>query len=230
MDHKTKAILTEGWLAQFSAAFSDALLAEGTLMRIGRGTTVYNAGEDHCCLYGVVKGSLRFVITMNEQPPRFAHLVGPGTWFGENELVLGRSAILEVTSATDATLFRLNQVQFERLLESHPVGWRAIAALSTMNVGLAIGSVDDLMIRDPRQRVCAVLLRLAAQPNAPQGQPPMDTLALTQTDLSTAANLSRSKTAEILGSLAAAGAVETIYGGLKIVRAEILETELAKTM
>ena len=227
MDEKTRTILTTGWLSHFPDDFSDALLAAGTLLRIGRGTTVYNVGEDHLCLYGVISGSLHFVITMNEQLPRFGHLIGPGTWFGENELVAGRSAILEVTSATDATLFRLNQVQIERLLASHSVGWRSIAMLSTMNVGLAIGSVDDLMIRNPRQRMCAVLLRMAARRNAFQGQTPMDTLVLTQSDLSTAVNLSRSKTAEIIRSLVLAGAVETIYGGLKIVRAEILEQELA---
>lgn len=55
----------------------------------------------------------------------------------------------------------------------------------------------------------------------------MDTPTLTQTDLSTAANLSRSKTAEITRSLVDAGAIETIYGGLRILRPEFLKNEIS---
>lgn len=226
INEEMKDILTKGWLNGFPTAYVNALLNQGSLVQIGKGDTVYNIGDDHLCLYCVVSGSLQFVITMNEQPPRFAHLIGPGTWFGENELALGKSAILEVTGATDASLFRITVTQFETLSTHHHLAWRSIAALSGMNVALAVGSVDDLMIREPRQRLCAVLLRLAARRNAFQGQPPMDTLIMTQSDLSTAANLSRSKTAEILASLAAVGAVETIYGGLKVVAPHILEGEL----
>ena len=55
---------------------------------------------------------------------------------------------------------------------------------------------------------------------------PINTLFLTQADLSTAAGLSLTITTEILASLVAAGAVETIYGGLKIIDPVILEGEL----
>lgn len=215
-----------GWLSQFPSAFRNAFVAEGTLLKVARGTTVYSTGEDHLCLYCVITGSLRFVIMMNEQPPLFAHLVGPGTWFGENELALGNAAILETTGATDSTLFRLTKTQFERVSAQHGVAWRSIAALSSMNVSLAVGAVVDLMIRESKQRLCAILLRLAARRNAFQGQPPMDTLIMTQSDLSTAANLSRSKTAEIIRALVDAGAIETFHGGLRIVKPHILESML----
>ena len=58
----------------------------------------------------------------------------------------------------------------------------------------------------------------------------MGNLALTQDELATAVNLSRSKTAEIVSSLVATGALKTIYRGLKVVKPEILERELTKSV
>lgn len=229
MDRETERILTCGWLSQCSRSFSLALLNEGSLISFQRGETIYGIGEDHICLYGVVSGSVRFTVTMNEQPPRFLHLVGPGTWFGENELALGKSAILEMSAATDLALLRLSKTQFERLQSKHDDTWRAIAALSSMNLALAVGSIDDMMLRNPKQRLCSILLRLSARRNGFQGQPPMDILPLTQAELSTNANLSRSKTAEILKLLVDLGAIETTYAGIKIVEPSKLEGELCKT-
>lgn len=219
-------LLTVGWLSHFNTDLVDALLSEGRFFKAEKGETLYDIGQQQVCLYCMVSGSARFEISMNEQPTRLGHLIGPGFWFGENELALGKSAILEVTCTSKAVIFYVTDRQFAAIAARHTHAWKAIAALSSMNVGLAIGAADDLMLRTSRQRLCAVILRLAARRNAFQGQPPLDTLFLTQTDLSTAANLSRSKTAEITGSLADAGAIQTIYGGLKILRPEILEKEL----
>lgn len=226
MRQATKDVLTAGWLRTFDRAFSDALLAAGRLIDYSNGETVYGIGDDQTCLYCVVSGAARFEITMNEQPPRFAHLIGPGAWFGENEFAFEKSAILEVTTVCDTTLFCLHNTQLEAIATQYNVVWKAIATLSSMNVAVAVGAADDLMIRSARQRLCAILLRLSAHRNAFQGQPPMKALFLTQVDLASAANLSRSKTAEIIASLVALGAVKTVYGGIEIISADILQAQL----
>ena len=70
---------------------------------------------------------------MNEQPPRFCHLVGPGFWFGDNEFVFGRLAILDITCASDAVLFLVSEKQFDGATSKHPVAWKAVAGLLSMN-------------------------------------------------------------------------------------------------
>lgn len=227
MDERTRKILTVGWLSHFNPELVDALLSTGRFVKLEKGETLYDIGQQQVCLHCIVCGSARFEISMNEQPTRLGHLIGPGFWFGENELAFGKSAILEVTCASKSVIFYLTETQFTAIAARHANAWKAIAALSSMNVGLAIGATDDLMIRNSRQRLSAVLLRLAARRNAFQEQPPLDNLILTQADLSAAANLSRSKTAEIMRSLTDVGAVQTSYGGLTILRPEILEKELA---
>ena len=229
MRPEAERTLRSGWLSHFPRAFGTALINEGSLVDFRRGETIYCIGEDHICIYGVISGSVRFTVTMNEQTPRFLHLVGPGAWFGENELALGKSAILEMSAAIDLSLLRLSKTQFDRVQSKHDGTWRAIAALSSMNLALAVGSLDDMMIRNPKQRLCSILLRLSARRNGFQGQPPMDMLPITQADLSSNANLSRSKTAAILRELSDAGAIETSYAGIELSDPRKLEKELTGT-
>ena len=85
------------------------------------------------------------------------------------------------------------------------------------------------MIRNPRQRLSATLLRLASYRNAFQGQAPLKKLLVRQADLAGAANRSRSKTADLIADFVNLGALSTVYGGLEIFQHTVLEQVLSGT-
>lgn len=226
MDTSTKEVLMSGWLNHVDAALAKYIVSVGRKLSFAAGQMLYAIGDQQPNLYCVVSGSVRFDVTMNEQPPRFGHLGGPGFWFGEVAFLRGSAALIEVSAATDAMVYLVNRQKFDAGVPDPATAWRAIAFLTSMNQALAIGIGDDLLIRNGKQRLCATLLRLAGRRSAFQGQLPLKNLSLTQSDLSTVANLSRSKTAEILRELSEKSLIKTTYGSIEILSAEGLVREL----
>lgn len=215
-----------GWLSRLGPTLAAEIVSAGRTSSFPAGKTIFAIGDEQPNLYCTVSGTVRFDVTMNEQTPRFAHLAGPGFWFGEIAFLSGNAAAVETLAATDVTVFCVNRQKFDVIASRNPDAWRGIAVLAAMNQTLAVGAGDDLLIRNARQRFCATLLRLAARRNAFQGQVPLDFLRLTQSDLSTATNLSRSRSAEILRDLSRKGIIRTEYGGIAILSAESLMREL----
>ena len=80
-----------------------------------------------------------------------------------------------------------------------------------MNEATAIGAVDDLMIRNAKKRLAAVLLRLSSHRNGFQGVPPVSAVPVTQTEIAVAATLSRSSAAAILAEFSGKGIIRTDY-------------------
>ena len=220
VDPEASRGLPGGWLGKVSPAFAKALLAVGVKRTFQDGEVIYGLGQDQACLWGISSGLVRMLVTMNEQSPRFGHVAGPGFWFGETEFVIDRPGIIEMAASGETELLMVTRHAFARVAGNHPDAWPAVAVLAVLNEGLAIGAADDLMIRDARQRLCAVLLRLSSNRNAFQGMPPIPYIPATQREIAEAANLSRSSAAALLAELSGAGLVRTEYR-----RIEILDPE-----
>lgn len=129
LDETTRHVLTVGWLSHFNPELVDALLSAGRFIKVEKDESVYGIGQQHVCLNCMVSGSARFEISMNEQPTRLGHLIGPGFWFGENELAFGKSAIQDVTCASRSVIFYLSDGQFAAIASRDTNACKAIAAL-----------------------------------------------------------------------------------------------------
>jgi CRP-like cAMP-binding protein len=216
LERETDRNLRSGWLGQVPPPLADAILRAGSPRSFRDGEVIYGLGQDQSSLWGIASGLVRMWVTMNEQPPRFGHVAGPGFWFGETEFVTGRPGIIEMAVAGETTMLTVPRRAFGRVVAEHPGAWSAVALLAVLNQGLAIGAADDLMIRDARQRLCAVLLRLSSNRNAFQRTPPVAHVPATQAEIAEAANLSRSSTAALLAEMSGAGLIRTEYRRIDI--------------
>jgi len=80
-----------------------------------------------------------------------------------------------------------------------------------------VGAVDDFTIRQPDQRIVAILLRLAGVRQADNSLDPQSELDLTQHPLAYLASFSRASIAEYMDRLAAGGLIARAYGKIRLV-------------
>ena len=216
MEDKARSTALSGWLGSARPAFSDALLQAGSLRSFQNGAVVFGLEQLQDCLWCVVSGLVRLSITMNEQPLRFGHVAGPGFWFGEVELITQSPRIIEVVAHGDTMLLMVTAGDFRQIASEFEDAWREVARLAVANLALAIGAADDLMIRDPKRRLAAVLLRLASHRSAFQGVTPIPFIPASQSEIAEAANLSRASAAAILAELVESGAIVTEYRRIRL--------------
>ncbi len=218
--------LTTGWLGQAETPLRKALLEAGHIRHFGDGATIYTFDQDQVCLWGVASGLVRISIAMNEQEPKLAHCGGPGFWFGEVPVITGRRRAVQATASGETRLCAIHRSDIAAIAGRNPEAWRLVASLSVLNQLTAIGAGEDLMIRDPRKRIVAVLLRLAGHRNAFQGTAAIPTVPVTQAELAEASTLSRSSAAVILKDLAKQGSIRTDYRSIAILDPTALEALL----
>jgi len=216
IDPITELTLTTGWLVQADPALRKALLEAGRMRHFGDGAMIYTFDQDQVCLWGVVSGLIRISVTMNEQEPKLAHCAGPGFWFGEVPVITGRTRAVQAVASGETRLCAIDRANIAAIARRDAEVWRLVATLSVLNELVAIGAGDDLMIRDARKRLVAVLLRLSGRRNAFQGTAPIPTVPVTQAELAEASTLSRSSATVILKDLTQRGMIRTDYRSIAI--------------
>ncbi len=201
----------EGWLSLMPAAFRQAVLERCVLQRFAAGAGIYAVGDAPGGIYGLVSGSVRVTIAPGDEGPFFAHLMQPGIWIGEGPALSGLPRLVGLSAGRDSEVLHLPLAAIHGIVEANPAAWRCIGALSLLNTQMAIGVVNDLMIRDDAKRFIATLLRLGSCRLAlPVRQPPIAVDA-SQEELATMANLARTTVSAILKRLAASGLVALDY-------------------
>jgi CRP/FNR family cyclic AMP-dependent transcriptional regulator len=207
----TDILTSVGWFSGISAHLQKVILDAADWRDFESGETVYSSGAEGDTIWGIASGSMKMFISVGEERMRFCHLVGPGYWFGELELLLDIPRIVEMQVAGPARLLRLRTKDLQSIAESHPEIWLLVARLAATNEALAAAAVDDLMLRDPKKRLAATLLRLTGLRWDFQGRPLINPVPVSLLELSEAANLSRSVAAKIMSDFSRDGIVKKGY-------------------
>jgi CRP/FNR family transcriptional regulator, cyclic AMP receptor protein len=227
VDAAIAATLTTRWLAQADPAIRKGFLDACALRNFVDGEMIYGFEQKQNCLWGVVSGSIRMFVAMSEQDPKLSHCAGPGFWFGAAPVITGGNRSMQVMAAGNVRLCSIDRSVVVNMAEKNPDVWRSVATLSIINQMIAIGTAEDLMMRSPRKRLVATLLRMAGWRHGFQGAVPMTTVPITQLELAEASSLSRSSAAVILKDLGDKGLVKAEYRSITIVDAPALKQQLS---
>jgi CRP/FNR family transcriptional regulator, cyclic AMP receptor protein len=215
-----------GWLGQTPVEFQKAVLNRVLLRKYEVGETVYTIGDPTGGIYCLLHGTLRVAIAPDQHGPYLAHLLRPGTWFGEGPLISGRPRLIGLSATVPTEVLQLPLHALNDILRSDPGAWRWIAALTLGNFETAIGVISDLMMRDHVKRFVACLLRLGGC----RGTTPNFTRAIevdiSQVDLATMSNVARTTANAILGDLDAKGMVKLTYRRIVILAPDKLSAML----
>lgn len=226
MTSEARSYLFSGWLGGIDQGLAETVLSAGKPRHLADGQPVFAQGDEEQGIFGIASGHVRMFFTMNEQDPLLGHVAGPGFWFGEVALVIGTGRLMGAAASGSTELWFVSLPAIKRIATSQPEVWRAIARLAALNQALAIGAAEDLLIRDSRQRLAAVLLRLANMRSAYQGGRPFRDVPVTQSELAEAACMSRTAATEILRSFSRMGLIANGYRSIRILEPEHLSTIL----
>ena len=216
-----------GWLSGTPARFADALLARCRLAAAERGEAVYRIGAPYDGLFGIVSGGFAFEIAPYERGPNLAHFFRPGFWFGEAESFDARPQIATIVATRRSRLLHLPLHELRDLAAEEPETWRWVGQLCGQHVVLALGVIDDQMLREPGDRITALLLRLADIRQADNPEDPRPEIDVTQSDLAHLANLSRAAVVKQLQALEREGQITRSYGCVTLLDPAAMRARMA---
>jgi len=144
-------------------------------------------------------------------------------WTLSRTLVPGEERVVSTVAQTQVTAVRIPQAAIILLMQEHP----ELALHLLRNVGNIFARmalvVGDAMIRQPRNRLIAVLLRVGEC--RVEGADSVD-VPIGQQELAGMANLSRQKASEVLRNLEQQGMVKLGYRRITILKPDRLRTLL----
>ena len=101
-----------------------------------------------------------------------------------------------------------------------------LARLAACNLWYATSAAKDLVLRTPRERLAAALLRLSGHRAATQGTPPLQSIRASQQEIADLANVSRTTASGLLHDFQDAGLITLDYRRIGILVAEGLAATL----
>lgn len=193
-----RSVLSErGWLAATPASFRDAVLDRCELHCFESGKTVYCRDDPPGGLWGLAAGGIAIEITALDHGALFGHFAGPGYWIGAAPTVMRNTRHVGIVTTRPSALMHLSMTAFEEIAAMDSDTWRWLAVLPIQQAVLATGLASDLMIRDPRRRVMAILLRLAGRRGPFVVSEPQEIVA-SQEEIAGIVNLSRTALGNML--------------------------------
>jgi len=220
MEHKAAAHFLSriGWLSQQPAAFQRALLENVDWRTIAPGETISRAGDESGGIWGIAAGQIGMMSGLGTAESPLGDIQLPGSWGGTGP-IFRKARGADATARVESLLAFVPQPRLLRLLAANPIWWQAVGEINTdMMFRYAIGLVD-MMLRDPRHRCIAVLLRLCdcrLRDNA-AGMPV--TIMCSQDEFGAMTNLSRQAAGSILREIERQGHIEVGYRSITLIQA-----------
>lgn len=192
-----------GWLSEIPPALRAELLDMARMKSLDAGEKLYGLGDPPGGLHGLEAGCLALEAAQSHAPPQMGFLVHPGAWIGEGPVAGLEARITGAWATRPSRVLSIEIAAFRRAAAREPELWRHLVLLGLQNQRRLIGLVQDLMLRGSRQRLAALLARLAGlREDRPPPEPVVDA---TQGEIAAIANLSRGVVSRLLIEMEAEG-------------------------
>ncbi len=179
------------------------------------GQFVYFAGDPADGIYGLESGGLEVTFPLIAEEPIVLYRAQIGFWIGDNAELSNTPRTISLMAATRCRMLQLPHAAIHTFLSSHPHYWQSFYRLATINTGIAVGLLAEVLSLSLRARMCRRLLQLT--------ESGMD-IAVTQEDLAKMLGVYRSTLRPILNDLAERGAIKLGYRRLSVIDRSILMT------
>ena len=226
LEEARKIVRQKGWLAQQHGPFCEGLLQRTTLKAYEKGEFIYHLEDPPGMMFGVAEGSVLIGVMHPTAGHYQMHLGQPGDWYGEGAALHGVIRRISVEVNTPAQILCLPAKAVQEMLKEEPAWHKNFSALLLWNQILAIRTIVDLLIRDPKARVYARLLTVCGArlgQELPKG--PID-VPLTREQLAMMCGLSRKSVYRVLSGMEAEGLCEAGYGRIVVRSAQTLVKQL----
>ncbi len=184
--------------------------------RLAAGATLFAQGQATRALYGVLAGCIESRLSNARGQVSVVENVEPGRTFGLASFVTGLPSTYEAMAIAPTRLLVVDSAAYTWLMDEVPGFARALMREFARRHDGTLKLLEAARHRGAEQRLCLALQHLRHEGRAGGGGP--WTMALTQSELATRANVSRQTANEWLARWAAAGWIERRYRALRIAR------------
>jgi len=162
MSQNTEAVLRKAPIfANLSAEEMGALQARVSHRRYQRGQLLFNEGDACAGLFLVASGKIRIFKMSIAGREQVLAVEGPGSSFAELPVFDGGSYPASASALEDAEVLFISRKDFQNFCREHPdVALKVIAVVGS-RLRRLVGIIEDLSFSTVRQRLIAVILRLA---------------------------------------------------------------------
>jgi CRP-like cAMP-binding protein len=206
-----------------------ALAVHVTRQRFDRGELLFNEGDQCQGLYLVANGKIRIFKLSPSGREQILAVEGPGSSFAELPVFDGGTYPASASALEDAEVLFISRKDFHGFCLAHPeVGLKVIAVVGA-RLRRLVGIIEELSFTTVRQRLIAVLLRLARTDGKRSKEGVVIEMPKTHQDLAAELGTVRELISRNLGRLEAEGYLDV--QGRKIVVKDLdgLEQEQAAT-
>ena len=202
-------------LAWTAASWADAE-SRLRVRRLAAGATLFAQGQATPALFGVLAGCIETRLTGAQGQLSVVENVEAGRTFGLASFASGLPSTYEAIAIAPTRLLVIDPAAYAWLMDAVPGFARALMREFARRYDGMLTLLEAARHRGAEQRLCLALQHLRREGRATGGGP--WTMALTQSELATRANVSRQTTNEWLARWSQAGWIERRYRGLRLVR------------
>jgi CRP/FNR family cyclic AMP-dependent transcriptional regulator len=215
------SILTgnEGWFGSASPEFQQAVLSRCGWREVTAGRPIYNASDAQTDPCGVVDGTVEIYSRYGAGDNPMLHLSHEGSWVGYGAAVRGQPLRVSVVARTNVLLASVPRRAMQDLLSERPEWWQFIAGAALEYGDIAISGYADSLIQASDRRCASRLLRITGLLFPRRSRPERPSVPVTQDELATLVNVSRTTLLQILRRFEERGLVQQAYRALTVVDA-----------
>jgi CRP/FNR family transcriptional regulator, cyclic AMP receptor protein len=213
------AVLTQndGWFGRAPKEFQDAVLSRCEWKVCAAGRTIYQATDEQADFCGVADGTIDIYSRFGAGDNPLLHIAHEGFWIGYGTVVARERPRVTVVARVDTLLACVPERILRELLGARPDWWRVIATGILEYGDMAISSYADALIPENDRRCACTLLRIAGLRPPRRARPERTEVTVTQDELATMVNLSRTTLVQVLRRFERQGLVEQGYRTLRVV-------------
>lgn len=177
---------------------------------------IFQVGDPAGGLFYLFSGELRVEFDMVIGENCVGGVYRKKTWFGELSVMTGNPRIMSVIATKNSTLFCLGYHDAQNLIANCPQVLKVFSLITQKHLRSALNSIANLMIRDAKKRLIAILLQLGEGPEATHLEDCVNEIVVSQDEIAVMSNLARSTVNMMLQELQLMGLVDIQYKKITI--------------
>ena len=186
--------------------------------RLAAGATLFAQGDGTPALFGVLSGCIEARFSGAQGKVSVVENVEPGHTFGLASFVSGLPSAYEALAREPTRLLVIGPAAYAWLMDEVPGFARALLREFARRFDGTLKLLEAARHRGAEERLCIALQHLRKEGRATPVRGDSWTMALTQSELATRANVSRQTANEWLAQWSRRGWVTRRYGTLEIMR------------
>ena len=186
--------------------------------RLAAGATLFAQGDATPALFGVLAGSIESRFSNAQGQLSVVENIEPGYTFGLASFVTGLPSTYEALALEPTRLLVIGPAAYAWLMDEVPGFARALMREFARRYDGTLKLLEAARHRGAEERLCIALQHLRSEGRATPVRAGLWTMALTQSELATRANVSRQTANEWLAQWAARGWIARRYRVLEIAR------------